>query len=301
MHRLRRTLLLAGVTALLALSAADDTTSSLAALAPPGTLTTFWIHSAALGRSERTLVYLPPGYYADRTRRYPMVLLLHGVPGAPQDFVRFGVIGRIDYLMRTRAIPPMVVAMPAGSDRPGDDNEWADSTQRPGERWESYVATDVVLALDRRFRLIYSGSARGIGGPSMGGFGAVNIALHHRTEFAAVTSWSGYFNSNTPSVHAPGSPGWLRDSPQHYAASMRPSLTVQHPAIDIYTGSADAFRAEVTTFAATLTRLRAPHGYRVYPGAGHTWALWASHVGGEMAFYGKALTPSRVVAGGLKG
>lgn len=256
-----------------------------------GSLTSLSVTSPALGRAERTLVYLPPGYDGG-SRRYPLVILLHGVPGQPEDFVRQGLVSRIDALVHRRTIPPVIVAMPVGGDRPADDNEWADSTRSSSERWETFVAHDLVLALDRRFRLIPARAARAIAGVSMGGFGAVNIALHHRSEFAAVGSWSGYFSSNTPSVHAPGSAGWVRDSPQRYVGAMRPSLAAWHPAISFYVGALDRFRAENVRLAATLSRLGVEHRFRVVPGAGHTWTLWAAQVDAEMSFLVRSLTPA---------
>jgi S-formylglutathione hydrolase FrmB len=173
-----------------------------------GRLVTTTLHSGALGRRERVLVYTPPGYSANSTRRYPLVILLHGVPGRPEEFVDHGVVGRLDRLIATGAIPPVIAAFPAGSDRPEDDNEWADSEVRGGERWESFLASDLVRWLDARYRTTARRAGRAIGGDSMGAFGAMNVALHHRDEFAAVSAWSGYFNANTPSVHHPGSPLW---------------------------------------------------------------------------------------------
>ena len=47
-------------------------------------------------------------------------------------------------------------------------------------------------AVDRRYRTIRSGSGRAIGGLSEGGYGALNIGLHHPGRFRVIESWSGY-------------------------------------------------------------------------------------------------------------
>ena len=145
-----------------------------------GQVVTRTLWSAALGRRERVVVYLPPGYAGARAARYPLVILLHGVPGRPEDFVTHGVVPHIDALMAAGRIPPFVAAMPAGGDRPTDDNEWADSDLRPSERWETYVARDVVGFLQSHYRVRRDAAGRAIAGESMGGFGAMNLALHHR-------------------------------------------------------------------------------------------------------------------------
>jgi S-formylglutathione hydrolase FrmB len=256
---------------------------------PRGRVVKMTLHSGALGRSERVLVYTPPGYSARRARRYPVVILLHGVPGRPEEFVDHGVAGRLDRLIASGAIPPVIVALPAGSDHPEDDNEWADSELRTGERWETFLASDLVGWLDARYRTTARREGRAIGGDSMGAFGAMNVALHHRDEFAAVSAWSGYFNANTPSVDNPGSALWRSYSPQLYAAGMQPPLRVLHPRISFYVGSRDGFAAENVAFDRRLTSLGVPHRFSLVPGAGHGWDLWSSRLDSELKFLARGL------------
>jgi S-formylglutathione hydrolase FrmB len=256
---------------------------------PRGRVVRTTLFSGALGRQERVLVYTPPGYSTSRTRRYPVVILLHGVPGRPEDFLDHGVAGRLDRLIATGAIPPAIVAFPAGSDHPEDDNEWADSELRTGERWETFLASDLVQWLDARYRTTARRAGRAIGGDSMGAFGAMNVALHHRDEFAAVSAWSGYFNANTPSVDQPGSPLWRAYSPQLYAASLRPPLRTLHPRISFYVGSHDEFAAENVAFDRRLTSLGVPHRFQLVPDAGHDWDLWSKHLDGELKFLARGL------------
>lgn len=247
------------------------------------------VRSAALGRRERVLVYTPPGYSASRTRRYPVVILLHGVPGRPEEFLDHGIVGRLDRLIAAGKIPPVIVALPAGSEHPEDDNEWADSEVRTSERWETFLASDLVHWLDAGFRTTARRAGRAIGGDSMGGFGAMNVALHHREEFAAGSSWSGYFNANTPSVHRPGSALWRAYSPQLYAGGMQPPLRALHPRISFYVGSRDQFARENVTFDRTLTSLGVPHRFQLVPGAGHGWSLWSAHFDDELKFLARGL------------
>jgi len=243
--------------------------------------------SSTLGRPERVLVYEPPTYRDGR--RYPLVLFLHGVPGKPEDLVNNGVADRVDALIRAKRIPPIVVAFPTGSDRPTDDNEWADSAKRPGERWESYVTSDVLGVLQARLHVRTDAAGRAIAGISMGGFGAMNIALHHRGLFAAVGSWSGYFSSNTPSVNEPTSAEGRAYSPQLYAPALQPPLAGAHPAISFYVGARDGFAAENVAFDKLLTKLGVPHRFVLVPGADHTWKLWWSRLDAELQFLARAV------------
>jgi hypothetical protein len=63
--------------------------------------------------------------------------------------------------------------------------------------WEDFIAQDVVGYVDSHFRTLAQAESRGITGHSMGGFGALNIAMHRPDVFGAVYSMSpGLFNEN---------------------------------------------------------------------------------------------------------
>src|SRR5207244_7816363 len=71
------------------------------------------------------------------------------------------------------------------------DEEWANGVGR-SSAWETFLARDVVRAVDARYRTIRRGAARALVGLSEGGYGALNIGLHHPGEFRVLESWSGY-------------------------------------------------------------------------------------------------------------
>src|SRR5206468_12353086 len=80
---------------------------------------------------------------------------------------------------------PLILVMPFGSTGTFNDKEWANS-------WSTFLARDVVRYVDAHYRTVAAPGARAIGGLSEGGYGAINIALHHPHEFSVVESWSGY-------------------------------------------------------------------------------------------------------------
>jgi S-formylglutathione hydrolase FrmB len=69
--------------------------------------------------------------------------------------------------------------------------EW----NRERQRLDDFVASDLVRAIDARFRTIPDGHSRVIGGFSEGAYGALNIALHNVGVFDTVESWSGYMQA----------------------------------------------------------------------------------------------------------
>lgn len=235
----------------------------------------FYVASAAVGgRRQPVDVYLPPGYGTHPGRRYPVLYLLHGVPGRPGAFVatvRLGVVQ--DELVALHRARPMILVMPFGSTGSFTDKEWANGVGRR-ERWETFLARDVVRAVDARYRTIRSGRGRAIGGLSEGGYGALNIALHHPREFHVVESWSGYERADDiGSVFGHRRALLRRNSPQLTIAAAARKLRAAHTFFWFYTGTDDREAAQNRAFADTLARLRLRHRFFVVRG-GHNWAIW---------------------------
>src|SRR5262245_50115272 len=161
-----------------------------------GVVERFYVTSPALGgRSQPVDVYLPPGYDTHPRERYPVFYLLHGFPGRPGAFfqtVRMGIVE--DVLLAKDVGLPMILVAPFGSSGTFTDEEWANGIAAH-QGWETYVARDLVRAVDARYRTIRSGDGRALGGLSEGGYGALNIGLHHPGEFKVLESWSGYERS----------------------------------------------------------------------------------------------------------
>ena len=83
-----------------------------------------------------------------------------------------------DALAARHRITPPILVMPYGSTGTFTDKEWANGIH-PHEGWETFVARDLVRTVDRRFRTIPGGRGRALAGLSEGGYGALNIGLHH--------------------------------------------------------------------------------------------------------------------------
>ena len=140
---------------------------------------------------------LPPGYASHPGQRYGVLYLLHGFPGEPAQFLNVGQVASTEAtLVAAGQIKPVILVMPSGSRSLLADKEWANGISR-ANAWESFVARDLVHAIDARYRTIARASGRGIAGLSEGGYGAFNIGLHHPGEFGLLESWSGYVTATT--------------------------------------------------------------------------------------------------------
>jgi len=248
------------------------------------------VASAALaGRSQQVVVYLPPGYDARPGRRYPVLYLLHGFPGRPLAFletVRAGVL--VDELVAAGRMQPLILVMPSGSTGLFTDKEWANGV-RAGEGWETFVARDVVNAIDARYRTIATGAGRAIAGLSEGGYGAINIGLHHPGEFRVLESWSGYMRADPiASIFGHGSARLAYNSPLSYLPRVAAELRRAHVYVWFYTGSKDPYRSQNRHFDSLLGRYRVEHAFFVSPG-GHTWVAWRDNAAAALQVAGLRL------------
>ena len=240
-----------------------------------GTTLRMYVASAALGgRSQPVDVFLPPGYKSHPQRRYGVMYLLHGVPGRPGAFlqtVRMGVVE--DELVALHRARPLILVMPFGSTGSFTDKEWANGVGK-NEGWATFVARDLVAAVDKRLRTIRSPRWRALAGLSEGGYGALNIGLQHPHEFGVLESWSGYAKAD-PIKAIFGKHGELlrRNSPIDTLGSAAPVLRSRHVFVWFYSGSDDHFRTQNAAFASALTTDGVAHRYRLVRG-GHNWALW---------------------------
>jgi S-formylglutathione hydrolase FrmB len=233
------------------------------------------VSSAALGgRSQPVDVYLPPGYDSHPDRRYPVLYLLHGFPGKPQAFletVRMGVV-EDDLVARGRA-QPLILVMPFGSTGQFTDKEWANGAGA-NQGWATFLARNVVRAVDANFRTVPTRAARAIGGLSEGGYGAINIALHSPGEFGVVESWSGYERPDKlRSIFGANLALLGRNDPMAALPSVAPRLRALGTYFWIYSGASDRLRHQNALFAAKLARAGIPHRF-FEPSGGHNWALW---------------------------
>jgi enterochelin esterase-like enzyme len=236
-----------------------------------GRLLSVRFHSPALSRQADYLVYLPPGY--KRSRRYPVLYLLHGMPGRPQVFIDIANLDvRLDNLLSQGRVKPMIMVYPDG--RIGgstySDSEWANT---PSGDYENYVL-DVLHDVDQRFSTLPDRQDRVIGGFSAGAYGAINISLHHLAQFGSVEVWSGYFTQTRSGVFAHATQPTLNDnSPIDYVASARARLALDPLRVFMFVGHDDEASAQIRPMASAVRRAGASVSYAIYPG-GHDWSVW---------------------------
>jgi S-formylglutathione hydrolase FrmB len=222
-------------------------------------------------RHGTTYVYLPPGY-STGTRRYPVLYLLHGAPGAAADWFREGRAARIaDRLVATGLARPVIVVAPSTNDGLRLDHECLDAPGGP--LLETYLSSYVVSAIDARFRTVVDRRARAIGGYSAGADCALDIGLHHLGEFSVILAFT--------ATGEPGPEAWRavlhRDTARYRADApfyFIPAMTFSAP-VTVFLDSGDANR-HLTERASILADELRSRGQRVVVHFehryGHSWS-----------------------------
>jgi len=228
-------------------------------------------------------------------RRYPVVYLLHGLGGGMAQWSRLGLEAELD---RTGA--QFIAVMPAG--RAG---YWANHADG-GPRWADYVAHDVVSHVDATYRTIATREARAIGGISMGGHGALQVALNHPTLFGVIGAHSPalrlrehapVFLGGAHMSMPPGQPGG--PVTEAYATRDPISLvarsTMAHPPrVWVDTGELDGWFGRAVELRAALRAKGWRYEWVPAPG-GHDAEYWQRRMPEYARWYGDQLLPPVVV------
>ena len=233
------------------------------------------IPGAVSGFSARAAqVYLPPAWFEAPRPSLPVVELLHGTPGTPEDWTRAGGADRTAdrWAARNGGLAPIIV-MPDVNGSFMRDTECVDG--RNG-RAETYLAVDVPAWLISRFGAAPDRQSWTIAGNSEGGYCALDLALRHPDRFATFIDLSGLDRPTYRGGAArlfPGQPDGVR--------SHMPAWAVTHLPADrrlagwFEVGGSDR---ENLLAARHMDRAAREAGIEshlvVVPGATHTWHLW---------------------------
>jgi len=129
------------------------------------------------------LVFLPPGYAADKTRRYPVVYALHGYSiGAEQWSQEIHVPQTIEGAF-AKGAKDMIVVLP--DSKTVHNGSMYSSSVTTGD-FENFIAHDLVAYIDAHYRTIPRRESRGLVGHSMGGYGASRIGMKHADVFGSL-------------------------------------------------------------------------------------------------------------------
>lgn len=243
---------------------------------------TLHISSEALQRTQRAVVYVPDG-----EGPFPVVYVLHGHGGSYRNWP-----SRTDLAHLANTFQVILVS-PDG----GRDGWYLDSPVQDSARYATHVGVEVPRAVLDFAGSRADSSRQGVVGLSMGGHGAVYLALTFPERFKAAASLSGGLDL-LPFPDRWGLSGRLgpletaQDSARWAAFSLVQRLqnlnTESAPALWIDCGVDDFFLQANRDARAVLLERRIPHTYIERPG-GHTWTYWLNALPDALRFLSASL------------
>jgi enterochelin esterase-like enzyme len=233
------------------------------------------INSRAVGHDMHAWVLVPAGEAPHRPR--PLLVLLHGRNGNGHDWMD----PRIYDAVAAQGKRAPIIAAPDGDDH----SYWHN---RAGGDYESYVVDEVIPRVIREFHADPHRIA--IGGISMGGFGALDIARLNPGLFCAVGAHSPAI-WHTGGETAPGAFDDAADFERHdvlQAATDAPGPYLGKP-VWVDAGDRDPFRhTGLDEFADQLRAHGADIEFHIWPGE-HNGDYWHAHFDDYLRFYSRAL------------
>ena len=251
------------------------------------------------GLTRMVYVYLPPQYFqpAYRSYRFPVIELIHGQPGAPQDWISVvGVTRAFGQLLAAKQAQPAVLLMPDANG--GRQISLQCLNQAGGPQDLTYLAVDLPAQISRTLRVTRPGGAWGVAGYSEGGFCAANMALHYPRRYGFAGVLSGYFEPMSNKLDGSGrrvSPfggnSRLRAENTPLAELTRLSPDAVIPRFWLAAGAADGQDvADAERFWQELPpRLRDVRP-TLTPGTGHTMTTWRAEIPSMLIWMTPGLT-----------
>jgi pimeloyl-ACP methyl ester carboxylesterase len=137
--------------------------------------------------NRRLTIYLPPDYEKSTTR-YPVLYFLHGFASDDEDMMKhIGFKALMDSAIKAGILRPSILVLPNSMTR--YFGSFYTNSEVAGN-WADFIGKDVVDFIDKNYRTIPHRDSRGLFGHSMGGNGALKLAMLFADRFSAVYAMS---------------------------------------------------------------------------------------------------------------
>ncbi len=246
---------------------------------------TVQFESKLVGKILPYNVLLPVDYNqrAARSKRYPVLYLLHGLIGHYSNWIEHTRLA--DYAQPYE----LIIIMPEGN------NGWyTDSASVPTDKYESYILEELIPDVQRRYRTIDSRDGRAIAGLSMGGYGALKFGVKYPERFAFAGSMSGALGAASwteadlrglefiwrtlqPAFGPQDSPTRAANDVNKLYRELPASRIAALPYVYLDCGTEDPLLSTSHGFVDILLARKIPHEFRQLPGT-HAWNYWDAQV-----------------------
>lgn len=269
------------------------------------------LESKALQTTQPYSILLPPSYTKSTSRTYPVVYFLHGLNNDHTSWTvdRYGNLqNKIEEMMTSGKIPEIIMVHPRG------DNSFYCNYADGSKRYEDFIAQELPDFIESQYRARKGRENRAIAGTSMGGFGALKIAMKFPERYSACVGHSPIIFTGRNPLDVPDSVKTSRyyqffvsiltplfgdpirqdlwDANNPLVLAKKPDLKQLGVYFDY--GTEDRYIQSihlddgVKALDAALAQAGEAHTFVVHPGEPHGWALVAAHIGESLPFLCRA-------------
>jgi len=255
------------------------------------------LSSKILARAVSYCIVLPRSFDADKARTFPVLYFFHGLGDNEQFFVHSGAWNLLEDMRDKGELKDFLIATP-------DARSTFYINARDGkERYEDFLLQEFFPYVEKHYRAAAGRSNRAISGISMGGYGALYLAVRHPQLFSSVSAHSSALIDKLPNFLA----GALPNSPRarvlgdafgnppdpvfwqaHNPIVIARTANLAHLNIYFDCGDRDDFGFEAGAIALdkVLTSRQIPHEFHIYPGR-HDASYFAEHLPGSLEFHSR--------------
>jgi len=222
------------------------------------------------GTTGSLVVYTPPGYDKDPTKKYPVFYLISGTTDTEETFFKVGRTNLIlDNLIAEGKAKPMIIVMPYGNmeariaeqkagAKPADPVRDSPDAIVRMRRFEQDLTKNVIPYIDKSYRTIPNKDNRAIGGFSRGGGQTLRTAFWNMDKF----SWICAYSANLPSNEMESAYASIVSNPD--------ATNKQLKLLWVGVGTEDFLYNDAAAFMNYLTSKKINYKSLV-TGGGHTW------------------------------
>ncbi|WP_327016360.1 alpha/beta hydrolase [Cryobacterium sp. MP_3.1] len=233
-----------------------------------------YVESTVEDARREYITYLPPSYFTQPDREFPVIYLLHGFNGGSREWEPRDFGTKLDELYTTGGLAESIVIMPDAESLWYVDNDG-------GTPWRTMFTTEMIPQVDEQYRTLASREYRGLSGVSMGGFGAYSLGLAYPDLFSSMASHMGALNLAPAQVGvtSPGGPQGQSASPLTVVAGMSTEALSRY---DYFFDACEfddyAFDNAARSLDTLLTGKGVTHTYALYPEGRHNDACWVPRI-----------------------
>ncbi len=240
------------------------------------TLTTY---SSVMKKNIKSVVIVPEHY--EDGKAFPVVYLLHGYSDTYSKWIRTvpAIKDQSDKLK-------MIIVCPDGN----FDSWYFDSPVDPKAQFESFITKELLPDIDKRYKTVKDRKGRAITGLSMGGHGALYLAIKHQDLFAAAGSMSGGvdFRPFPNNWGIKEKLGAYNEYPARWSANtvieMTHLIIPGQLALIIDCGKDDFFYKVNVALHEKLLYQNVSHDFISRPGE-HNWGYWANSITFQLLYF----------------